>query len=83
MQIPISLVQTLMSFTLSTGFCLSIARRFFQLAKDTQLYGILSLEDLKKLSRENWHKTQIQTVMRPITPEYSSNQTCSFPKRVR
>ena len=42
----------------------------FPVAKDKQLYGILSLEDLKKLSREDWHKTQIQTVMRPIMPEY-------------
>ncbi len=42
----------------------------FPVAKDRQLYGILSLEDLKKLRREDWHKTQIQTVMRPVTPEY-------------
>lgn len=42
----------------------------FPVARDKQLYGILSLEDLKKLPREDWHKTQLQTVMRPVTPEY-------------
>ena len=42
----------------------------FPVARDRQLYGILSLEDLRKLRREDWHKTQIQTVMRPITTEY-------------
>jgi Zn-dependent protease/CBS domain-containing protein len=42
----------------------------FPVAKDRQLYGILSLEDLKKLRREDWHKTLIKTVMRPVMPEY-------------
>lgn len=42
----------------------------FPVAKNKQLYGVLSLEDLKKLPREDWHKTQVQTVMRPIKPEY-------------
>lgn len=42
----------------------------FPIAKNNQLYGILVLEDLKKLAREDWHKTNISTVMRPITPDY-------------
>ncbi|MGI8787924.1 MAG: M50 family metallopeptidase [Pyrinomonadaceae bacterium] len=42
----------------------------FPVARDSQLYGILSLEDLKKLPREDWAKTKIQTVMRPIAPNY-------------
>ncbi len=45
-------------------------RTVFPVAKNRQLYGILSLEDLKKLPREDWAKTKIQTVMRPITPDY-------------
>ena len=45
-------------------------RTVFPVAKDRQLYGILSLEDLKQLPREDWAKTKIQTVMRPITPDY-------------
>lgn len=50
---------------------LSLYRRtVFPVAKDRQLYGILTLEDLKKLPREDWSKTKIQTVMRPITPDY-------------
>jgi len=45
-------------------------RTVFPVAKNKQLYGILTLEDLKKLPRENWRETKIQDVMRPITPEY-------------
>ena len=42
----------------------------FPVAKNRQLYGILLLEDLKKLPREAWRETKIQAVMRPITPDY-------------
>jgi Zn-dependent protease len=45
-------------------------RTVFPVAKNQQLYGILTLEDLKKLPREDWGETKIQDVMRPITPEY-------------
>ena len=45
-------------------------RTIFPVARELQLYGILTLEDLKKLPRDDWHKTKIQTVMRPVTPEY-------------
>ncbi len=47
----------------------------FPVARDRQLYGILSLEDLKKLRREDWHKMQIKAVMRPVTPEYFVEST--------
>jgi len=52
-------------------------RTIFPVARELQLYGILTLEDLKKLPRDDWHKTKIQTVMRPVTPEYfvESNTT--------
>jgi Zn-dependent protease len=42
----------------------------FPIAKDRQLYGVLTLEDLKKLPREEWNKTKISEVMRPITTDY-------------
>ena len=42
----------------------------FPVARNRQLYGILSLEDLKALPREAWHVKKIQSVMRPITPDY-------------
>lgn len=45
-------------------------RTIFPVAKDKQLYGMLALEDLKTLPRSDWSKTQIQTVMRPVTPDY-------------
>ncbi|MET0753928.1 MAG: site-2 protease family protein [Pyrinomonadaceae bacterium] len=45
-------------------------RTIFLVAKNRQLYGILSLEDIKPLPREAWHITRIQKVMRPITTDY-------------
>lgn len=41
----------------------------FPVALDKRLYGILMLEDLKKLPRSNWHKTFIRDVMRPINED--------------
>lgn len=45
-------------------------RTIFLVAQKRQLYGILSLEDLKSVPREAWHITKIQKVMRPITTDY-------------
>ena len=42
----------------------------FPVAKDGQLYGVLSLEDLKSLPRAEWSEKKIQDAMRPITAEY-------------
>jgi CBS domain-containing protein len=42
----------------------------FPVAVKGQLYGILSLEDLRSLPRESWAKTLVQTVMRPIGPGF-------------
>ena len=42
----------------------------FPVAVGGRLHGILSLEDLKALPRERWPQTLVQTVMRPITPEF-------------
>jgi Zn-dependent protease len=42
----------------------------FPVALKGQLHGILSLEDLKALPRERWTKTTVQTVMRPISPQF-------------
>lgn len=46
-------------------------QRAFAVSAETngrkRLHGILTLEDLKKLPRENWHRTRIREVMRPIT----------------
>jgi Zn-dependent protease/CBS domain-containing protein len=55
-------------------------RAVFLVAKNRQLYGILSLEDLKKLPREEWHKTKIQTVMRPIKPDYFVETNTPLPE---
>lgn len=45
-------------------------RTVFLVAQNKQFYGVLLLEDLKALPREDWHKTKIQDAMRPVAPEY-------------
>ena len=42
----------------------------FPVAKNGQLYGVLSLEDLKSLPRAEWSGKKIQETMRPITTDY-------------
>ncbi|HEX8737932.1 MAG TPA: site-2 protease family protein [Pyrinomonadaceae bacterium] len=42
----------------------------FLVAKDRQLYGVLTLADLKKIPREDWHKKQVLEIMRPVTTDY-------------
>lgn len=50
---------------------LSLHRQtIFPVAKNRQLYGMLILDDLKKMPRDEWRTTKIQEVMRPITTEY-------------
>jgi Zn-dependent protease len=39
----------------------------FPVAIKGRLHGILALQDLKSLPRENWPATRVQTVMRPVT----------------
>jgi CBS domain-containing protein len=39
-------------------------------AQNKQFYGVLMLEDLKELPRDDWHKTKVQDAMRPVAPEY-------------
>jgi CBS domain-containing protein len=38
----------------------------FPVAKNGQLHGMLSLEDLKALPRERWRQTRARDVMRPV-----------------
>ena len=45
-------------------------REIFTVAKEHQLYGILTLADLKNTPKESWQKTPVRNVMRPITPNY-------------
>jgi Zn-dependent protease len=40
----------------------------FPVAIDKRLVGILTLEDLKKLSREHWRNRQVRDAMRPVNP---------------
>lgn len=45
-------------------------RTVFLVAKNRQLYGLLTLEDLKAVARDKWRETLVQNVMRPITTDY-------------
>jgi Zn-dependent protease len=42
----------------------------FAVARGGRLHGIVTLEDLKKLPRERWHRTPVSEVMRPVAPEF-------------
>ena len=42
----------------------------FPVAVDGRLHGILSLEDVKAISRERWTATRVQAVMRPVEPGF-------------
>ncbi|MGI9056761.1 MAG: M50 family metallopeptidase [Pyrinomonadaceae bacterium] len=44
-------------------------RTIFPVSKNRQLYGFLLLEDIKNLPRDDWKKTKILDVMRPVTPD--------------
>lgn len=53
-------------------------RTVFLVAEKKQFYGVLMLEDLKSLPREDWHKTRIRQVMRAVTPEYFVETTATM-----
>lgn len=50
----------------------------FIVAQDRHFYGVLALEDIKSLDKNKWHKTKIQSVMRPIKPEYFVEEDTSL-----
>jgi Zn-dependent protease/CBS domain-containing protein len=45
-------------------------RTIFPVAKQRQLYGFLLLEDMKELPRDDWQRTKILDVMRPVTTDH-------------
>lgn len=42
----------------------------FPVAKDKQLFGMLVLDDLKRIERPEWNKTLVRDAMRPVTTEH-------------
>jgi hypothetical protein len=50
----------------------------FPVARGGRLHGILTLADLKKLSRDNWHRTRVSEVMRPVAPQLFTDPTMSL-----
>lgn len=53
-------------------------RTVFLVAENKQFYGVLMLEDLKKLPRDDWHKTKIRDMMRAVTPEHFVETTATM-----
>jgi Zn-dependent protease len=45
-------------------------RSVFPVAKDRHLFGMLMLDDLKNIAREEWRSKSISDVMRPVTPDH-------------
>jgi CBS domain-containing protein len=50
----------------------------FPVARDRQLYGMLLLQDMKPIPRDNWRSTLVQTVMRPITADHFVDTSASL-----
>ncbi len=50
----------------------------FPVARNGELHGILSLEDLKSVPRERWHLTKAVDVMRPIAPRFFVESTADL-----
>jgi Zn-dependent protease len=52
----------------------------FPVARDKQLYGMLLLEDLKKIPSADWRATKVQAVMRAVTPDYFVETSSLLPE---
>ncbi len=44
-------------------------QRAFPVAADNQLFGILTLEDIKEVPRDDWRRATVKGTMRPVTDE--------------
>jgi CBS domain-containing protein len=45
-------------------------RTVFPVAEDRQLYGMLVLEDMKRIGREQWHTVTVKEVMRTVSADH-------------
>ena len=70
MRLPISVLPETDVMHFVKGILPLHRRPIFPVAENRQLYGMLVLEDLKKLPRDDWQTTKIRQIMRPITTEY-------------
>jgi len=78
MQLPVTILpEQSVSHFVETVLVLH-RRTVFLVAENKQFYGVLMLEDLKQLPREDWGKTKIRQVMRAVTPEYFVETSASL-----
>jgi Zn-dependent protease/CBS domain-containing protein len=52
-------------------------QNIFLVAHDKQFYGVLVLDDIKQVPRDDWYQIKIHKVMRPITPDYFVETTAN------
>jgi CBS domain-containing protein len=50
----------------------------FPVAYERQFYGMLLLEDMKPIPRDDWRSTLVRNVMRPVTREHFVDTTASL-----
>jgi len=48
------------------GYIFTSGRHFFLVADEGELKGILALHDIKSVSQQNWHTTQVKEIMTPV-----------------
>ena len=48
------------------GYVFSTGRRFFLVADDSGLKGIVTLHNIKSISQQNWDMTQVKEIMTPV-----------------
>jgi Zn-dependent protease/CBS domain-containing protein len=62
------------------GYIMQSDERSFPVMNDTQLVGLVSLEDIRKIPRSNWDTTQVSQIMTPsdkievVTPREDATQ---------
>jgi len=65
--LPVEPEMDLMSFV--DNFLPAHRRPVFPVAKNKEFFGMLLLDDMKSVPREEWRKTQVRSVMRAVTTE--------------
>jgi CBS domain-containing protein len=77
---PVAVQPDMSISQLVDGYIMQSDERSFPVMNDTQLVGLVSLEDIRKIPRSNWDTTQVRQIMTPsdkievITPREDATQ---------
>ena len=69
MQLPIAVEPETDLLHFVDNILTTYRRTVFPVAKDKQFFGMLLLEDIKTVPREEWQRTRVRSVMRAVTSE--------------